>query len=194
VIEKDLFPYRPRGGWVDSQFDKYTLNLTRVQRMAFLGLGGMSSLILSGSGQWSIKRLSILEYVSLGGANLGLGRIRGHQVGGFTGDYGFSTTAEFQFAPPYISDYELFGQRIGQLMQLSLFVDYGGVYIVDPELDNAEPAQNEDSHQFLSGYGFGVRLFYKDRFSLFYDLAFPGSKEDGDASVYNYVMCTYDMF
>ena len=70
-----------------------------------------------------------------------------------------------------MGDKVLFNQRIGQTVQLALWFDTGGVFITDT-------LPGEEKDQYLSGYGGGIRLYYKDRFTFRFDLAFPTDKKD----------------
>jgi hemolysin activation/secretion protein len=57
-------------------------------------------------------------------------------------------------------------QRVGQMVQFAMFFDNGGVYTTDEEAD-------EDGNEFLSGWGVGLRLFYKERFRFKFDVGWP---------------------
>jgi hemolysin activation/secretion protein len=83
------------------------------------------------------------------------------------------------FAPPFIADKTLFGQRIAQMVQFALFYDHGGLY-------NNDPQEFEFSSQHLSGFGAGVRLFYKDSFNFKYDLGIPVDPVEGAPDLINY--------
>ena len=92
------------------------------------------------------------------------------------------------FAPPFLAENSLFGFRLAQLMQLVLFWDYGQVFATDADT-NKEP-----STHYLSGYGAGIRLFYKDWFTFKYDLGIPKDPIEGKPSAFNYVQCSFHLF
>jgi hemolysin activation/secretion protein len=137
--------------------DIYSMDVARIQKIY-----GYTNLLVRGSGRLCEQRLVSLEQNAIGG----YGSVRGHDTSLFMGDSGYTLSGELMFAPPYISDKVVFGQRIGQMVQFALFFDHGGVFISNLEA-------GEDRNNYLSGYGGGVRLFYKDIFSLKFDVAFP---------------------
>jgi len=101
---------------------------------------------------------------------------------------GFGGSIELMFAPPYIADKTLFGQRIAQLVQFSLFVDHGEVFVTDA-------VEGEYESRTLTGYGGGFRLFYKDLVSLKYDLGIPYNKhEETSKDIYHYFGFTMKIF
>ena len=53
---------------------------------------------------------------------------------------------------------------------------------------------DEHKSQYLSGYGWGVRLFYKDMFSFKYDMGFPVSKKENGDDLYHYFQATWNFF
>ena len=79
-------------------------------------------------------------------------------------------------------------QRLGQVVQLALFFDTAGSYITDP-------LPGEQSDNYLHGFGGGVRLYYKDRFTFRFDLAFPVDKqEDIGEDHYLYFQGSFNFF
>jgi len=78
---------------------------------------------------------------------------------------------------------------LAQLVQFAIFFDHGHVYTTDfdPSLDDYES-------RFLSGYGFGVRLFYKDRFTLKYDLGIPEERFQDEPKHFHYVQGSLKIF
>ncbi|MFC1869179.1 ShlB/FhaC/HecB family hemolysin secretion/activation protein, partial [Thermodesulfobacteriota bacterium] len=141
----------------DHRFHHYNINLARIQKIY-----GSINVIVRGSGQKSNDNLLPVQEVAIGG----YGTVRGHETSLFLGDSGYSFSAELLSAPPYIADKVLFGQRIGQMMQLATFYDYGRAYYTDPQ-----PGDNPSGR--LAGYGAGIRLYYKDLFSFKFDIGFP---------------------
>jgi hemolysin activation/secretion protein len=162
----------------DEDFAKFSLNAVRIQKVY-----GNTNLMLRGTGYWTKDRLLPIEETIIGG----YGTVRGHNPSLYLGDKGYILSAELMMAPPYIENMTLFGQKISQLAQIALFYDHGGVFIVDPSAD-------ENKSEYLGGYGWGIRLYYKDIFSFKYDMGFPvRQKEDGD-DLYHYFQASWNFF
>jgi hemolysin activation/secretion protein len=164
----------------DRGFDKYSFNVARIQKIY-----GYTNIMLRAAAQYSDKRLVPMEQVGLGG----YGTVRGYKPSLLLGDSGYNFSAELMFAPPLIAEKSLFGQRIAQLLQFAVFWDHGQVYTTDFDAD----LDDYDS-RFLSGYGFGVRLFYKDRFTLKYDLGVPKDRFEDEPKHYHYVQGSWKLF
>lgn len=143
----------------DKRFDVARLDLIRVQKIY-----GYTNVMLRFNGQLCGDRLVALEQSVLGG----FGTVRGHAPASFLGDSGYVFSTELMFAPPFISDKVVphLNQRVGQMVQFAMFFDNGGVYTTDEEAD-------EDGNEFLSGWGVGLRLFYKERFRFKFDVGWP---------------------
>ena len=161
----------------DTSFDKYNLSFARIQKIY-----GYTNIMLRGGLQYSDKRLVPIEMMGLGG----YGTVRGYDPSLFLGDSGFNVSAELMFAPPFIAEKLVFGQRLAQLVQFALFYDHGGVYVTD--------ATSDESTQFLSGYGAGIRLFYKDWFTFKYDIGFPKESIEGKPNKFNYFQLMLNLF
>lgn len=161
---------KPSRSDVTDNFQRITLNLARIQKVY-----GYSNALVRAWAQYSTDRLPSPEQSILGG----YGSVRGHAPSTFLGDSGYGISGEFLFAPPFISDKNLFGQRLAQLVQFALFFDHGAV-------ENNDPQEGETDSETLNGYGGGVRIFYKDKFSFKYDIAFPVDPLDGEPDYYNY--------
>jgi len=155
---------------IDDDFQRITVNLARIQKVY-----GYSNALLRASGQYSSDRLPSSEQTILGG----YGSVRGHPPSQFLGDSGYGLSAEFMFAPPFIADKMIFGQRLAQMVQFAVFYDHGGVFNND-----TEPGEIES--ETLSGFGGGFRLFYKDKFSFKYDIGFPVDRVEGKPDHFNY--------
>jgi hemolysin activation/secretion protein len=180
VYRVDNFPLSRTGNPSD-QFDLFTLNMTRIQK-----LYGYTNLMLRGMAQYSDDRLPKIEQFSIGG----YGTVRGHDpANNKLGDSGYSVTAELMFAPPFIGDKTIFGRRISQSAQFALFYDHGGVFT-----SNLNQLVVENRDEYLSGYGLGVRFFYKDRFSLKYDLGFPENRTENSPENFNYLTIQMNYF
>jgi len=189
-LGKNIFSFRYAWGTVlpdsklspsrldaDISFDKYTLNLARIQKIY-----GYTNIMLRAGAQYSDKRLLSMEEASVGG----YGTVRGYDSSLYLGDSGYNLSAELMFAPPFIAEKTLFGQRIAQLVQFAVFYDHGGVFITD-ELSG-------ESTHYLHGYGAGIRLFYKDKFTFKYDAGFPASSKDDKPNRFDYVQFSYALF
>lgn len=164
----------------DRGFDKLSLNVARIQKIY-----GYTNIMLRAAAQYSDKRLVPMEQIGIGG----YGTVRGYSPSFGLGDSGYNYSAELMFAPPFIAEKNLFGQRIAQLLQFAVFWDHGEVYTTDYDstLDDYE-------NRYLSSYGFGVRFFYKDRFTLKYDFAMPKSRWEDQPSAYHYIQGSMKLF
>ena len=172
----DAAPYTRANA--EHRFRRYNLSLARIQKVY-----GNINFMLRGMGQVSNQNLLPIEEMAIGG----YGTVRGHDSSMFLGDSGFTISGEFLSAPPFIADKILFGQRISQMVQLSLFYDYARVYY-------SMPQRGEYSDERLKGYGAGIRFYYKDLFSFKFDLARPTKKKaETEDSTYLYFMGTIDL-
>jgi len=164
---------------VNKHFERIRLSVARIQKVY-----GYTNLLIRAAGQYTDDRLLPLGQTVAGG----YGSVRGTDTSQFLGDYGFGGSIELMFAPPYIADKTLFGQRIAQTVQFSLFVDHGEVFVTDA-------VEGEYESRTLTGYGGGFRLFYKDLVSLKYDLGIPYNKhEETSKDIYHYFGFTMKIF
>ena len=154
------------------------LDLARVQKIY-----GYSSLLVRGSGQYSAEKLVFSEQIVIGG----YGSVRGHQPASNIGDSGYTLSAEFMTAPPFVADKKLFGLRATQMFQLAAFYDFGQIYVNDPGPGVLDTAT-------LAGAGVGFRIFYKDRFVFKYDFGVPINKHNGQDSVIHYFLGSLKFF
>jgi hemolysin activation/secretion protein len=162
----------------EHRFRRYNLSVARIQKVY-----GNINFMLRGMGQISNQSLLPIEEMAIGG----YGTVRGHNSSLFLGDSGFTISGEFLSAPPFIADKIVFGQRISQMVQFSLFYDYGRVYY-------SVPQKGEATDERLIGYGGGIRLYYKDLFSFKFDLARPTKKKaETEDSTYLYFMGSIDL-
>ncbi|MFC1828505.1 SH3 domain-containing protein [Thermodesulfobacteriota bacterium] len=143
--------------FVDTINDRFRGSFARIQKVY-----GNMNLMLRASGQISDDRLLPIDQVVIGG----YGTARGHEPSILLGDSGYTVSGEFMFAPPFIEEKSIFGQRIAQLAQFAFFYDHSAVY-------QNNIAEGENRSEYLSGYGGGVRLFYKNIFSFRWDIGFP---------------------
>jgi len=155
-------------------FARFSLNVARVQKIPY---GDNTILLLRASGQTTDDRLLPVEQTVLGG----YGTVRGHAPSQFLGDSGYNVSSEIMFAPFLISDKKLFGQTLGQMIQFACFFDHGGVFITE-----SKPEPTEYESEYLSGYGGGVRLFYKDFLTFKFDVGFPTHRTENDDDHYLY--------
>lgn len=173
--DDDFTPSRDR---LDDPFQRITFNVARIQKIY-----GYSNALLRASAQYSPDRLPSSEQAILGG----YGSVRGHAPSQYLGDSGYNVSAELMFAPPFIADKNLFGQRLAQMVQFALFYEHGGVFNND-----AEPGETDT--ETLSGFGGGVRFFYKDKFTFKYDIGFPVDQVEGQPDHYNYFTGSLTLF
>jgi hemolysin activation/secretion protein len=163
----------------DKSFDKWVLNLARIQKVY-----GYTNIMLRGAAQITDKRLLNIEQTGLGG----YGSVRGYDPSLYAGDEGYNVSAELMFAPPFLAEKTVFGQRLAQLVQFALFVDHGQVWNVNAD------ANNEVSDYHLTGYGGGLRLYYKDWFTFKYDLGIPKNHIEGKKEYFHYFQSSFTLF
>ena len=178
-VKRDETLVTSRQNTEDKFFDKWVLRFARVQK-----LYGYTNIMLRGAAQITDKRLLTIEMVGLGG----YGSVRGYEPSLFLGDEGYNVTAELMFAPPFLAEKILFGQRLAQLVQFALFVDHGQVWTVNAD------AYDETSDYHLTGYGGGFRLFYKDWFTFKYDLGIPKNHIEGQKEYFHYFQTSLTLF
>jgi hemolysin activation/secretion protein len=143
----------------DGQFDKYTLDLMRIQRIS-----DYSHIILKGSGQITGEPLFSAEQLMLGG----MGSVRGFKPSMHSGDSGYILGAELHISPIF-PDKKILDRKIGDAVKFVLFIDQGGVYRND-----VQPGENKDD--YLTSIGAGIRLYEGRYFSLRIDWAVPEMK------------------
>ncbi|HJX33912.1 MAG TPA: ShlB/FhaC/HecB family hemolysin secretion/activation protein [Desulfatiglandales bacterium] len=162
----------------DLDFARYNLTAARIQKIY-----GNVNFMVRALGQYSSDNLLPIEETGIGG----YGTVRGHNLALFLGDTGYSISGELLSAPPFIADKVVFGQRISQMVQFSLFYDYGRVYYTST-------LRGEMPDERLQGYGGGVRLYYKDFFTFKFDLARPMKKKAiNEKFNYLYFMTSIDL-
>lgn len=175
-LNPDRLPYTR--AVANHRFRHYNLNVARLQKVY-----GNVNFIARFSGQISNENLLPLEQMVIGG----YGTVRGHDTSLFLGDSGFVLSGELLSAPPFIADKVIFGQRISQMVQLSLFYDIGRVYY-------SRPGIGEYRDERIRGYGGGIRIIYKDLFNFKFDVAFPTRKKlETEESSYFYFMSSINL-
>ena len=178
-VDRDEKLATSRANTEDQSFDKWVLNLARIQKVY-----GYTNIMLRGFAQITDKRLLTIEQVGLGG----YGSVRGYAPALFLGDEGYTVSAELMFAPPFLAEKNLFGQRVSQLVQFALFADHGQVWNVNAE------ENDEVSDYHLTGYGGGFRLYYKDWFTFKYDLGIPKNHIEGQKEYFHYFQTSFTLF
>jgi len=150
-------------------FQKVSLSGSRIQRIK-----QYSQLVFRMNGQWSSDDLIPLDQMAIGGYEA----VRGHLPSAYLGDIGYNFSMEWMFSPPG-SEITFFGHPLSELIQGGIFVDHGGIRL------NNEPEIGLQT-KALTGYGLGLRLFYRNYFSCFTDIAFPVSPEEDQDNVVFY--------
>jgi hemolysin activation/secretion protein len=161
------------------QFDKIVLDMSRLQRLT-----KGSSLLLHVRGQYSPDPLVSLEQVSLTGPNA----VRAFRVTERAGtddfqnsdsalaDWGVVTTLEWMFSFPGLADKPAFGNRTwGQVLQLSLFADYG-----HGELNDIESSAIDKEFD-VGGWGGSIQFNIPDKVFMRVDVAQPFTNDNPDS-------------
>jgi hemolysin activation/secretion protein len=139
-------------------FDKLTFSLQRYQRIT-----QNQALLLRASGQYSSDLLVSLEQFSIGGPDT----VRAYPGAEFLADTGGFASLEWIINAPGFAARPAFGGRTwGQILQVSLFVDYATGKL-------NEVQAGEDDSVNLSGAGIGVQLNIPNRFFTRVDVAKP---------------------
>jgi len=141
--------------FADDQFTKFSLDLTRVQR-----LNPRALVIGRLSGQYSTSSLVVGEQFCIGGAD----SVRGHPQSSYLGDDGFTLSLEARLSPlPESNEYH-------DRFQLALFADHGTV-------KTKRPGVGQSGSHSIFGVGFGVRANLPDDLNLRADLGFALGSE-----------------
>ena len=110
--------------------------------------------------QFSEDLLTSLEQMAIGGPN----SVRAYSTAEFLRDKAVSTSVEWLMRAPGFSQWKAFGNKTwGELLQVSLFVDYAKGWLNDPLASDREVVS-------LSGVGAGFRFNYED-FSARFEFA-----------------------
>jgi hemolysin activation/secretion protein len=161
------------------KFDKLAFDLARMQRLT-----KGSSLLLHVRGQYSGDPLVSLEQISLTGPDA----VRAFQVTERAGDVAFQnsdssladwgvvTTLEWIFSLPGLSEKPAFGNRTwGQVLQFSLFADYG-----HGELNDI--VSNSIDKEFdASGWGGSIQFNVPDKVFMRVDVSKPFTNDNPDS-------------
>jgi hemolysin activation/secretion protein len=131
----------------DNRFTKANIDVMRVQKIA-----DPLFLILKGSAQWTSDSLVAIEQFSVGGAD----SVRGYPMGEFSGDDGYSVTAELRVSP----------LKNKELVQIALFMDNGWYSI-------KSPAVGQTKSDSLTGGGAGLRVNLPYDINMRFDAGFP---------------------
>ena len=141
------------------EFGKATLNAQRLQSITT-----NTSLLLRFQGQFSSDRLVSLQQLSMGGPD----SIRAYPVSQALVDNGVVGTAEYIFGIPGLANRPAFANRTwGQVLQLSVFYDYG-----HGTLNGPNPA-GVLAHYNLGGWGGAVQFNIPARVFFRLDIAKP---------------------
>jgi len=147
-------------------FEKFELTAVRLQQLDKLAKG--HSVLLKFAWQYSPNMLVPMEQFSLGGPS----SVRAYPASEYLGDKGFFLSAEYLVSAPGFSDQAAFkGRTWGEILQFSLFYDFGAVW-------RHSPAQGEDSYMDLAGFGIGLHLNMPGEFEAHLTVATPNTPED----------------
>jgi hemolysin activation/secretion protein len=141
------------------EFNKVNLQLQRLQRIT-----QYTSVVLRVDGQFTSDPLVSLEQFSMGGPD----SVRAYPVAEVLAEKGGIASMELIMGAPGFASRPAFGNSTwGQVLQLSLFVDYANGSLNEPLV----AAQQSSSH--LSGAGIGVQFSLPGRVFSRLDVARP---------------------
>ena len=148
-------------------FNKIQLNYSRFQN-----LSRNQSLLFRLQGQYSDDVLTSLEQLSLGGPN----SVRAYTVSEYVRDHGYFTSLAWIINAPGFADQPAFaGRNWGEVLSVSLFVDYAKGRLNEADVSVTDPTVE------LSGAGISVELNLPDSFFIRLDAATPlGSLDASD--------------
>ena len=130
------------------QFDKVNLQLQRLQRIT-----QYTSVVLRVDGQFTSDPLVSLEQFSMGGPD----SVRAYPVAEVLAEKGGVASAELIVGAPGFASRPAFGNSTwGQVLQLSLFVDYANGSL------NAPLVSSQSGSSHLCGVGIGVQFSLPD--------------------------------
>lgn len=162
-------PLASRAG-AGGDFIKGDFELARFQKFLF-----GSYILLKGSGQVTSDVLPVPEQFSVGGADT----VRGFPQSELLGDYGYTGTLEWRFAPPFLAERRIpwtSNTKIKEVIQFVGFTDYGRTC-----RRNALAGENKSEEIYSAGIGARVNL--GKNVDVRVDLGFPiGGKEPSDGS------------
>jgi hemolysin activation/secretion protein len=143
----------------DVVFNKLEGQFSRIQSIPY-GFVGLFDI----RGQYSQYRLPSSEQLSLGG----VGTVRGYSASEFSGDSGYSATAELRIPIFGMRDWRWFGKgkTVGETLQLAAFYDWGALQITE-----ALPAEYFQDKISMAGIGVGLRFTYSPHLSFKVDWA-----------------------
>lgn len=145
------------------QFDKLTGQIQRFQRLT-----QNNALLVRLTGQYSDDILVSLEQFSIGGPDT----VRAYPTAEFLADTGGFASLEWIVNAPGFASRPAFGGRTwGQILQVSLFVDYA-----TGRLTEALPGEADSID--LSGWGAALQLNVPNRYFARVDVATPLSEEE----------------
>ena len=141
------------------EFNKVNIQLQRLQRLT-----QYTSLVLRVDGQYTKNPLVSLEQFSMGGPD----SVRAYPVAQALAEKGGVASLELTSGPPGFASRPAFGNNTwGQLLQLSLFVDYAAGWL------NPPLASSQDGTVHLAGAGGAVQFSLPGRLFARLDLATP---------------------
>jgi hemolysin activation/secretion protein len=112
--------------------------------------------------QYSDDLLTSLEQMAIGGPN----SVRAYSAAEFLRDKAFSTSIEWLMRAPGFSQWKAFGnKKWGEVLRVSLFIDYAKGWLNDPLASDREVVS-------ISGVGAGLHFNY-ETFSASFEFASP---------------------
>lgn len=135
----DSLPSRAQG---KSEITLAQLNVNRFQSTNFMN----SYFALKAGGQITSNRTLSPDLYAVGG----MGTVRGYPLSEFSGDHGYTASAEYFFPIPSQEKFGVDDLTISQVISLSAFLDHGKVFVKDK--------QSGDKDQAISSAGMGVQI------------------------------------
>jgi hemolysin activation/secretion protein len=141
--------------------------------------------VVTANAQGTFNKIPVSVQYVLGG----MGTVRGYTASIAVGDVGYCANFEFYFPPPLLKNRMIkpMKKTWGEVLQILLFLDQGGLYTIDPVLSEISPA-------YLGSVGAGFRFYGPRNLSLSFDAGFPFMSQYKQFSSILYVRLNMDFF
>jgi hemolysin activation/secretion protein len=141
--------------------------------------------VITANAQGTFNKIPVSVQYVLGG----MGTVRGYTASIAVGDVGYCANFEFYFPPPLLKNIKIgfLDKTWGDVLQLLVFLDQGGIYTIDPVL-------YEDSPAYLGSLGLGFRFYGPRNLSVSFDAGFPFMSQYKQFNSIFYVRLNMDFF
>lgn len=141
--------------------------------------------VITTNAQGTFNKIPVSVQYVLGG----MGTVRGYTASIAVGDVGYCANFEFYFPPPLLKNHMIksLKKTWGEVLQLLVFLDQGGIYTIDA-------VESEDSPAYLGSVGAGLRFYGPRNLTISFDAGFPFMSQYKQFSSILYVRINMDFF